>query len=352
MGDFSFFKRLRLIAGARAEKTEMYVNSLDGGGGASYTQYDTIQQTDWLPSATLVYSILPELNLRASYNKTLIRIDFRELSNNQYYNVDDRVTVQQWIKLQPGYTENYDARVEWYPRAGEVVSVGYFHKKFIHPVEMMLRVSADKQNRSHIPVNLEEAVAQGVEFNWRKSFDFLGFLAPAFRDIYFTGNYTWLKNHVVFNIVNLPEWAERSSSYVKRDRPLMGLSPYLVNLGLAYEGQVFGAAVNYNRIGRKLLVAGETEYEDQYDNPRDVLDLQLSARLLKRRLELKLNASDILNQDVVVYWNRTRKLVEGTSDTFMYEDNTSGNMDYDEGDNAISRIRKGVNITLSLSYTF
>ncbi|MDR0766553.1 MAG: TonB-dependent receptor, partial [Odoribacteraceae bacterium] len=141
MGEFSFFKHLRLITGVRAEKIDMLVNSLDGGGGASYTRYDTINRIDWLPSATLVYNIVEGVNLRGSYNKTLLRVDFRELSNNQYYNVDDRVTVQQWIKLQPGYTENHDARVEWYPRAGEVVSAGYFYKKFTNPVEMMLRVS-------------------------------------------------------------------------------------------------------------------------------------------------------------------------------------------------------------------
>ncbi|MDR2413455.1 MAG: TonB-dependent receptor [Odoribacteraceae bacterium] len=346
MGNFSFFKRLRLIAGARVENTDMLVNSLDGGGGGRYARYDTIKQSDWLPSATLVYSIRPGLNLRASYNKTLVRVDFRELSNNQYFSVDDRVTVEQWVKLEQGYTKNHDARVEWYPRAGEVVSAGYFYKKFIHPVEMMLRVSADQQNRYHIPVNLEEAMARGVEVNWRKSFDFLDAIAPAFRDLYFSGNFTWLDNHVVFNPINLPGWAQVDiGGVVKRDRPMMGLSPYLVNLGLAYDGPVVGAAVNYNRLGRKLVVAGANDYEDQYENPRDVLDLQLSTRLLKHRLMLKLNASDILNQDVIIYWNRTPR-----EDSFV--DNTSGNMDYDEGDSAMSRVRKGVNVTLTLGYSF
>lgn len=34
-----------------------------------------------------------------------------------------------------------------------------------------------------------------------------------------------------------------------------------------------------------------------------MLDLQLSAQFLKERLEVKFNASDLLNQDIIVYRN-------------------------------------------------
>ena len=355
MGDFGFWKKLRLIGGVRMEKTDMAVTTQiyeNTVGGGIVDSTITINRTDWLPAATLIYSITPELNVRASYGKTLARPDFRELSRSSYFNVDDRVWVAQWFNIEQSYTHNYDLRLEWYPRPGEVLSASYFQKKFIKPVEMILRIQTDQVNYDLIPMNLDESVAKGFEVNWRKS---LGFIAPATRflsDLYLTGNYTWMKANVKYNVQQLlnPNIENHDPQY-DRDRPLQGLSPYTLNLGLAYEGAVVGAAVNYNRNGRKLVLAGEFGYDDQFENPRDVLDIQISARFLKeQRLELKLNASDILNQDIIVY--RNRAVYRGEDETTFVTDLTSKGMDYNDGDWVISRIRKGVNFSVSASYRF
>jgi len=355
MGDFGFWKKLRMIGGVRMEKTDMWVTTQimeNTVGGGTVDSTVTVNPTDWLPAATLIYSITPELNVRASYSKTLARPEFRELSRSNYYNVDDRVWVAQWYRIEQSYTHNYDLRLEWYPRPGEVLSLSYFQKKFIKPVEMILRIQTDQVNYDLIPMNLDESVGRGVEVNWRKS---LGFIAPAARflnDLYFTGNYTWLKANVTYNYQKLlnPN-IENHDPQFDRDRPLQGLSPYTLNLGLAYEGAVAGVAVNYNRNGRKLVLAGDYIYDDQFENPRDGLDIQLSARFLKeQRLELKLNASDILNQDIIVY--RNRAVYRGEDEATFVTDLTSKGMDYNDGDWVISRIRKGVNFSVSASYRF
>ncbi|MBD8387770.1 TonB-dependent receptor domain-containing protein [Dysgonomonas sp. BGC7] len=360
MGDFSFLKKLRLIGGLRIEKTDMHVTTemlekTIGGGMIDSTT--VIKKTDWLPAATLIYSITPELNARASYSKTLARPDFRELSQSSYYNVDDRVWVINGSGIEQSRIHNYDVRVEWYPRPGEVLSVSYFHKKFIKPVEMVMRMLSDMQNFEMYNMNLDNSTAKGMEFNWRKG---LGFISPSLRDLYFTGNYTWMKANVKYNQEKLlnPNIKDSDPDF-DRDRPLQGLSPYTLNLGLAYEGNIIGAAINYNRNGRKLVYAGEETKYDQYENSRDVLDLQFSTRLMKdQRLELKFNISDIFNQDIIVY--RNTRIVEYTAENpdpetgksgTVYMD-LAGDMNYNKGDYVMSRIKKGINLSLSASYKF
>ena len=106
MGELSFFKKLRLIAGVRAEKTKMNTTTIvtdmkvknKDVTDVKDVEFELIESdttiylnlTNWLPSATLIYSIRPEINLRAAYSKTLARPDFRELSRSIYYNVDER----------------------------------------------------------------------------------------------------------------------------------------------------------------------------------------------------------------------------------------------------------------------
>lgn len=360
MGNFSLLKKIRLIGGVRMESNNMEVTTeilekTIGGGIIDSTT--TIKKTNWLPAATIIYSITPELNIRGSYSKTLARPDFRELSQSSYYNVDDRVWVINGAELEQSLISNYDIRVEWYPRSGEVISISYFHKRFIKPVEMVMRMLSDMQNFEMYNMNLDNSTAKGFEVNWRKG---LGFVSPIFRDLYFTGNYTWMKANVKYNQEKLlnPN-IEDSNPDFDRDRPLQGLSPYTLNLGIAYEGSVIGAAVNYNRNGRKLVYAGEETRYDQYENSRDVLDLQLSARLMKdQRLELKFNISDIFNQDIIVY--RNTRVVDYTSEKPNPETGKPGtvyldlteNMDYNKGDFIMSRIKKGISLSISANYKF
>jgi outer membrane receptor for ferrienterochelin and colicin len=272
--------------------------------------------------------------------------------------VDDRVWIRNgsWgnnSSLEQSYIHNYDLRVEWYPQPGEVLSVSYFHKQFIKPVEMVMRELSDGQNFELHNMNLDRSTANGFELNWRKG---LEFISPALRDLYFTGNYTWMEANVKYNQQELfnPNITDSNPEF-DRDRPLQGLSPYALNVGMAYEGKVIGAAVNYNRVGRKLVLAGEFEKYDQYENPRNVLDLQLSARFLrKQRLEVKVNASDLLSEDVIVYRNCGYDIKHdgNTEPDKGYTGRTALGMDYNEGDWVMSRFRKGVNLSISASYKF
>ena len=356
MGEFTFLRKLHLTAGVRMENanTEVFTEFSSWNESANQLQLKdslvTVKKTDWLPAATLVYNITDNLNVRFAYSRTIARPDFRELTPCSYYNVDDRIEVTSLGGLKQSHSDNFDFRLEWYPQAGEVVSVSAFYKKFKDPIEMVTRQTMDLVYVLH-PFNIDDASVKGIELNVRKS---LGFLAPGsfLKDIYLSGNATFLKGDVTYNLERLM-YAENPNIEIKtqdRNRPLQGLAPYTVNAGLNYQGKIVGASLNYGRNGRRLVFAGDYDKYDEYEAPRDVLDLQLSARFLKERLEVKFNAGDLLNQDIIVYRNCGYGIGDTGNDK-AYTDLTS-DMNYNSGDWVRSRIKKGVNLSLSIGYKF
>jgi TonB-dependent receptor len=343
MADISLVKSLHIIGGVRMEnavtKTNTFYSWYDSNGHFQFQDSTfTRNNLDWLPSVTAIYAFNPKLNLRAAYSKTLARPDFRELTNCQYYNVSDRTQVINETAIEQSSTKNYDLRLEWYPSAGEVISLSAFYKDFYKPVEKMTRVRSDAQNFDLLTVNLDGAIVKGLELNFRKSF---AFAAPVLKDLWLSGNATILKGNV-----ESKTWGR------KRERPLQGLAPYNVNGSLTYEVNRWGAAVNYTRVGRTLVIGGEFAKNDFYENPRNVLDLQLSARFLKQRMELKFNVSDLLNEDVIIYSNCGYTGGGTSDDVGTYSDRTALGMDYNPGDRVTSRTNKGVNYSLSVSYKF
>jgi len=108
-----------------------------------------------------------------------------------------------------------------------------------------------------------------------------------------------------------------------------------------YQGDVLGANINYSRNGRKLFMAGTYEKLDEFENSRDMLDIQVSARFLKEKLEVKFNASDLLNQPFIRYRNTNRKFEDLTDD-----------MNYNEGDWVLNKYKRGTSYSFSVSYRF
>ena len=231
------------------------------------------------------------------------------------------------------------------------MSVTGFVKRFKNPIEKT--VSAPYGNAQWVgkPMNLESATGKGIEVNLRKS---LKFIAPGtfLQHLYVNANAMYMKMEVNYEQRN----NKRDSV---RQRPLQDLVPWSVNAGIAYNGKVFGAAVNYSTQGRKLVQSATSEMADEYEAGRDILDLQFSAKVLKSRMEIKLNASDLLAQPVIRYRNQGFKSTSGdVRPGFDWDTNDKGtpyldDMDYNKGkDWLLKRTKKGSNFTLSVSYTF
>ena len=346
MGEFTFLKQFHLTGGVRMEKTKMNVNTYFKKNSVAVDSAVVRNYTDYLPAVTAVWNITSSINLRAAYGKTLARPDFRELTPFRYYNVNDRILVDGMGALKTTYTDNVDLRLEWYPSAGEVVSISAFYKKFKDPIELLSYDPSSAGNFTSFSFNLDKSTMKGLEFNLRKSF---AFIAPAsfLKDIYLNANATLLKGDVTYDLQRLINLASgldpdvAASMAANRNRPLQGMAPYMVNAGLNYSGKLLGAAVNYATTGRKLVQAAPKEWNDEYEAPRHILDLQLSVRPWKE-LEVKANASDILNQASIIYINSDGHGEDYTDD-----------MGYNKDKDVIrSKIKRGTSYSFSISYNF
>lgn len=357
LAEFSMLKnKLHINGGVRMEDNKMDINTpyrIFRNAESRYVIVDTLvtrHETDFLPSATLIYDFSKKLSLRAAYGKTLARPDFRELTNYEYYNVYDRSMYSGNGKIKTTRTDNYDVRLEWYPSLGEVISLSAFYKDFNSPVEPLATNPNNAGNFRVYMVNLEGAKTQGLELNIRKNFEFI---SPILRDFWFTGNGTWLKGDLTFNyqkvILAMYDVVPTDPLHfdgLERTRPLVGLSPYTINAGFAYQGEVFGLGANFNRYGKRVIIAGQTAQEDEYEAPRNAIDLQATAKLWKNKIELKANVSNLLNKDFMIYNNQ---YLQDPANPVLNDDT---DMNYSDRNIVRSRIRKGVGITFSVSYKF
>lgn len=309
MADINFLKDFRFIGGVRMENNAMDVNGISYNK-ATGVPVDTLvkyRKTDWLPSFNLIYNLTQTMNVRLAYSRTLARADFRERAPFIYYDFRDRSTYRGATSLRDAKITNMDIRYEYYPGPGEVISVSGFYKRFDSPVEVVASNGGGQISLFYF--NLEKSTNRGIEVDFRKSLGFVATSAEWLKKVYISGNGSWMKGNVEYSPDALLKAAADAGAAPgqapagKRDRPLQGLSPYVINGGLGYFGDIIGVNVVYNRFGKRILNAGFNPWQDQYENARDVIDLQLSASLLKKKMQIRFNISDLLQQDFVIYQN-------------------------------------------------
>lgn len=149
---------------------------------------------------------------------------------------------------------------------------------------------------------------------------------------------------------------------------MYGQSPYIFNLGLGYFGDRLGVNILYNKAGKMLNVVSFDEAGKEYLAPYGKADAQISYKLMKnKQLEIKLNISNIFNEDYIYYNNENSYQFnppnsdKGRSDVRFqnpvfykkYATHKEGWSDaYDEKDNVLYRFNVGRRFTLSFTYNF
>jgi hypothetical protein len=119
---------------------------------------------------------------------------------------------------------------------------------------------------------------------------------------------------------------------------LQGQSPYVLNIGLLYdlEKKGFNATLLYNQIGQRIANVGKVEdgFPDIWERGRPLLDLQLSQKIMKKKGEIRLNVSDLLNQS-----------------RFFYENNIGSSNSYQAADPYRFKRTFGTTFTLTFNYS-
>ncbi|HEY9343539.1 MAG TPA: TonB-dependent receptor [Hanamia sp.] len=289
-----FTNKLKATYGVRIENYDQVTGSMK----QSDHRHLHKEVLDYLPALNLTYQLNKKTNLRLSASQTVIRPEFRELSDFAFYDFDLGATVTGNRILERTKVTNADIRYELYPRAGELFTTGIFYKNFKNPIELFYNPSSGGASTFNY-INADKAFSFGAELEFRKKLDF----ANALKNFTVQTNIAYVFNRVV-------------KSDAKLDRPMQGQSPYVINASLQYDVEKYGLSTTllFNQIGDRIFYVGGNDFPPVTERHRSLLDFQIAKKILKKEGEIKLNVSDILNKDNLFYLdiNNDRKYNKST----------------------------------------
>lgn len=298
MFDNKLGDKWRLVWGSRVESFQQFLKSQQQGTDKAVLI--NTEKIDMLPSFNLTYSPVSRTNLRIAGSRTVARPEFREIAPFTFFDFETIASTAGTPNLKRSSILNADIRYEWYPKAGEVLSAAVFYKQFTDPIELRLNSASVATRRQYQFQNAVSADLYGAEFEFRKNLSFFSNSTEWLKRLYISGNASF-----IFSEVLLANTDASGNPLPATSRPLQGQSPYLVNAGLQYDAESgFGASLLYNKIGQRLALVGNNDFGDIYERPRDLVDLQLSQKIMKRKGEIRLTVSDLLNQPIQTYENR------------------------------------------------
>lgn len=320
--DNQFGQDFRLVWGVRVEDYDQLIGSVK----QSDPRHINTQVRDWLPGINATYKLNAKTNIRLSGSQTVVRPEFRELAPFEFYDFELNAAVVGNPLLQRTKVTNADIRYELYPRAGETFNVGAFFKHFERPIEQLF-FQAGGGASSFAFSNPESARTVGGEVELRKRLDFV----PALANFTFQTNLAYIYSRIQDDSLKAAGFSI--------DRPLQGQSPYVINASLLYDNEKAGlnATLLFNQIGRRIYLVGNVyqQVPDVWENARPLFDLQVAKKLFKSKGELRINASDILNQRLIFYQN------------------TTDDKAYDKSVDPTRFSRKfGTNVSVTFGYTF
>ena len=216
--DNNFSDWLRVVWGVRYE----HFDQLVGSPKKSDERHAYSKVGDFLPAVNATIKLGDKTNLRVSGSQTIVRPEFRELTNFAFYDFELGAAVIGLSSLQRTKITNIDLRYEMYPRAGEMFTLGVFYKYFKNPIELYFNQSGVATNTFNY-LNVDKATGYGVEFEMRKKLDFVETL----KNFTFQANVSYIRNKV-------------EDPDVKVDSPMQGQSPYLFNAALQYDLEKIG----------------------------------------------------------------------------------------------------------------
>ncbi|MCC5918009.1 MAG: carboxypeptidase-like regulatory domain-containing protein [Cryomorphaceae bacterium] len=285
------WKRFNFSGGVRGEFNIQNMLSEDNAGVIEVN--NPIFST--LPFANVTYMVSPKNQLRASASTTVNRPEFRELAPFLFYDYKMNAGRYGNPDLKTAVIQNFDMRWEYYPRLGEVISLGTFYKYFTNPIENRSIITTEQPSLSYM--NADFAQNYGLESEIRLSMK--DRIANRFLQRFSIN----LNASYIISEVDLGDGAVAQS----RVRPLEGQSPYIVNTGMYYEDakRKVNMAVQYNIFGARIFLVGDDNFPTIYELPRHSLDFSFSKQIGKS-IDMKFGVQNILNYAYRFYQDSDR----------------------------------------------
>ncbi|MGB3470205.1 MAG: TonB-dependent receptor [Erythrobacter sp.] len=248
-------ERLSVEAGVRYEDAAQLVE-LDQTvfntpiAGATPTN---INNDYFLPSGTITWEPIDDLQLRLSASQTIARPQFRELVEQTYFDPESNRRFRGNPFLQDSELINVEARAEYYMGGKDRVSIAGFYKEIDNPIENFL-VNASGQLLTSF-ANAPAAELYGVELDAVYAIDLYNLGGSFFetKQILMLANYTYTQSEISVSqgdIAPIPGNPTQNAFNLFDDgAPLVGQSDHVANFSIGLEDtektQQFSFLLNY-----------------------------------------------------------------------------------------------------------
>lgn len=315
-GELAITPRFKNTIGFRLENYMQYYTGSDQQRENVLDNEKVLSSLKIFPSINLVYHLTDLQNLRVSYNQTVARPSFKELS---YAEIFDPITGRTFVggfhkdgdagegteiwsgKLVSTDIQNFDLRWERYGRDGQLLSFSSYFKLFKNPIEI---VQFTKQVGAFQPRNVGDGRSLGVELELRQDMRFISEILSGWR---LSANVTLNRSRIEMSNTEYQSRAEnaRDGQIIERYRAMAGQAPYVVNGGISFTGgkegfwRRFDAGIYYNVQAATLNYVGAADRPDIYSKSFHSLNFNSSIKFGHNdKMALSLKVENLMNQQI------------------------------------------------------
>jgi len=295
--------RLSIEAGLRYEDgLQVAAPDLTFGGG-NLANPTRIANDYFLPSGTITWEPIDDLQLRLAASQTIARPQFRELVEQTYFDPESNRRFRGNPFLVDSELINVEARAEYYFGGPRRVSLAGFFKKIDNPIENFLITAPGIIETSY--ANAPSAELYGAEFDVAYGIDLAdwgGFFET--KQFLILANYTYTQSSISVgadDLAPIPGAINQAASQLFDDgSPLVGQSDHVANLSLGIEDldKVQQFTVLFNYASERVTLRGGA-LPDVVEDPGLTIDVvaRSALKIGGLPLELSLEARNIFGRD-------------------------------------------------------
>lgn len=363
MIEFNPLEKIRVIGGFRVEATQL---SYEGSGTVTQVNFNPpedlieirpIDQTDFLPSVTIVHEINDNSNLRFAYSKTIAKPSFRELSPFPIFNLQDEeieignpgvvptnrfggtLLDDEFSGLKISDVTNFDLRYEVYGEGTNFFAISFFHKQIENPIERITSVDFGNSQVFTYINNSTTALVRGIELELTRG---LGFFGERFNAFTLGSNFTYISAETGRSPQEIQLYRNLADD-VGTSRRLFDQPEYIFNAFLNYLNPSWGTDVtlSYNLVSDELYATGNVDRPDLYEDAFGTLDLVISQKF-GDGWKVGLKVKNITDEE--------RKIVVDES---IVDQADSQDLEiYTDSENYYDRYTSGRSVSLSVTKSF
>ena len=296
---YKFSPKLTIVAGLRFEHVYQDIawkTSLDPDGDK-----DAFAKFEFLPNASLKYELTEKQNLKIAGSKSYTLPQYKERAPFQFEEVTQIKFGNPDLDLSTNY--NFDARWEYFPKSGEVISFTGFGKIIQNPINEVVVASATN-DISYVNTG-KKAEVFGAEFELRKNLFSLekekgeailkSKLSAGFNASYMYSNQDFDRFKVI-------QETNLNVNFTNNEGKLTGASDLILNADVTFvkdfsEKSNLLGTIAYNYFSDRIYAIGSAGKGDLIDKGVGSLDLILKSELSKK-IKLGLSLKNLLNPTI------------------------------------------------------